>query len=59
MNQLRRNILIADDRPRHQLREHGHIDTELQNIALRFGISSVYINHVRHGLEGVKRDTDR
>ena len=58
MNQLRRNILIADDRPRHQLWEHGHIGAEGHDAPLRRGILPININGIAHGLKGKKGNAD-
>ena len=58
VNQLRRNILIADDRPRHQLREHSHICAEGHHVPLGGRVLPVDINGVAHGLESEKGDAD-
>ena len=58
VNQLRRNILIADDRPRHQLREHGHIGAEGHHVPLGGSVLPVDINGIAHGLKGEKGNAD-
>ena len=56
--QLRRHLPIADDRPRHQLREHGDVSPEGHNIPLGGRVLPVDINGIAHGLKGKKGNAD-
>ena len=52
--QLLLDVLIAHDRPGDQLREHGDIETEVRDGALRFDFPPVHVDHIGQGLKGVK-----
>ena len=58
VDQLRRHVLIADDRPRHQLREHGHIGAEGHHVPLGGSVLPVDVYGVAHGLKGEKGNAD-
>ena len=58
LTQLVGNVLIADDWPGNKLRKQGNIGAERNDVSLHFGISTVHINGVAHGLEGIKGNAD-
>ena len=55
---LLRHISVGHNRARHKLRKHGHKNRKLQEIFLCRYVAPVHINHIGHGLEGVKRNAD-
>ena len=56
--QLRRNGLVADDGPGDELREHGHIGAEGDQILLNRRLAAVHVDGVGHGLKRVKGNPD-
>ena len=56
--QLRRHIVVADDGPRHQLREHADVGGVVDIAFLHFGVAAVKVDGVGHALEGVEGDAD-
>src|SRR5882672_1151495 len=56
---LAADVLEADDRARDQLREHGKVDGERQDVALGRGAAPVDIDQVGNRMEGVERDAGR
>ena len=51
--------MIADDGPCNQLRKHGNIGSESNQVLLRLRLSPVYVNGIRHGLKSVERNSHR
>ncbi len=47
---------VANDWPRHQLREHRYVHPEVERVALRRDVRSVHVDHVAHGLQRVEAD---
>src|SRR3989339_448644 len=52
--ELRNEGGSSDDRPCHQLRKKGNIETEVEGIPDRFNISTVHINGIGQNLESKK-----
>ena len=48
------NIRVLNNRPCHQLREHGNIQSEGKDIPLIPGPSPVYVDKIGEGLKGIK-----
>ena len=57
--QLIRYIAVFHDGARNELREHDHIGTKVDDVALGLHIPAVDINGVGQGLEGVEADAQR
>lgn len=57
--QLRLDVHISHDRPRNQLREHGHIRTKTHEVALRGRNAAIDVHDVGQDLEREKRNADR
>ena len=57
--QLRLDVHISHDRPRDQLREHGHIRAKAHEIALRGRIAAIDVHDIGQDLEREERDADR
>ena len=58
MGQLVGNGGVTDDRPGNQLGKQGDIGAKIDDVPLGLDLSTVYINGVGHGLEGVKGDAN-
>ena len=57
--QLVRDIAVLDDGACDELREHDHIGTEVDDVALGFHIPAVDVDGIGEGLEGVEADAQR
>ena len=53
------HIRIPHDGPGNELRKHTDISAEGNQVMLRFHFAAVHIDHIGHGLERVKGNTDR
>ena len=53
------NIRIPDDRAGDQLREHGHVGTEIYKILLYRNLSFVYVDNIGESLEGIEGNSYR
>ncbi len=58
MPELLVHILVFDDGARDQLREHGDIGAEGDDVLLHVRVSPVDVDKVTHRLEGVERYAD-
>jgi hypothetical protein len=56
---LVQNMLRPLDGARHQLRVKHHIQCINAEMFLRFLITTIYLDGIAHGLEGMERKTDR
>ena len=56
--QLLGHVPVADDGPGDQLREHGHVGAEAQQIPLGRHLAAVDVDGIAHGLEDIKGDAD-
>jgi hypothetical protein len=57
--ELRQELLGARDRPRHQLREEGQVERDVQEVPMGRERAAVDVDHVGDGVEGVERDAER
>ena len=57
--QLRRDIGIADDRSGDELREHGDIRCQIDQVPLCRDRPAVHVDGIAQDLEGIEADADR
>ena len=57
--ELVRQLVVHADRALNDLREEGHEQRELADVALGGDLLAIDVQHIAHGLERVKRDAQR
>ena len=53
------DVVILDNRSRHQLRKQYDIQSQLVNVFLRLNLAAVNVYQIRNGLKGIKRNAYR
>ncbi len=56
--ELRFDIRITDNRPGNELREHGDIQAEADEVFLYLDLAPIDVEDIGEGLKGIKRDSD-
>ena len=51
-------VVVLDDRPCHQLREEGDVESEFVDVLLRLDFLPIDVHNVADGLEGIEGDAD-